>query len=103
EEKECTPYNSFKSTVLALFKISVGLGSLETTKRVTNPTLYFVLLVLYIILTIRLLLSILIALMGESVSEISKESEKIRKLQQTCYASDTTESRSTGTSSARSD
>ncbi|XP_064425112.1 transient receptor potential cation channel subfamily V member 3-like [Latimeria chalumnae] len=81
EEKECTPYNSFKSTVLALFKISVGLGSLETTKRVTNPTLYFVLLVLYIILTIRLLLSILIALMGESVSEISKESEKIRKLQ----------------------
>nr|XP_014354199.1 PREDICTED: transient receptor potential cation channel subfamily V member 3-like [Latimeria chalumnae] len=79
-EDECSPYSSFKTAVTELFKLTLGLGDLEIPD--TNyPELYFVLLVLYIILTFVLLLNILIVLMNESVGDVSKDSETIWKLQ----------------------
>lgn len=45
------------------------------------PGVFVILLVTYIILTFVLLLNMLIALMGETVGQVSKESKKIWKLQ----------------------
>lgn len=45
------------------------------------PAVFLILLVTYIILTFVLLLNMLIALMGETVGQVSKESKKIWKLQ----------------------
>ncbi|KAG7480881.1 hypothetical protein MATL_G00060900 [Megalops atlanticus] len=47
----------------------------------TYPVVFLILLVTYIILTFVLLLNMLIALMGETVGQVSKESKKIWKLQ----------------------
>lgn len=45
------------------------------------PGVFVILLVTYIILTFVLLLNMLIALMGETVGQVSKESKQIWKLQ----------------------
>ncbi|XP_078080725.1 transient receptor potential cation channel subfamily V member 3-like isoform X2 [Mustelus asterias] len=84
--EECPPgtdclYNGFSSAILELFKLTIGLGELDIQKHSTFPIFFHTLLVLYVILTFVLLLNMLIALMGETVTKISSESEKIWKLQ----------------------
>lgn len=64
-----------------LFKLTLGLGDLEIQQNSKYPVLFLLLLITYVVLTFVLLLNMLIALMGETVEDISKESEHIWKLQ----------------------
>ncbi|XP_069766904.1 transient receptor potential cation channel subfamily V member 3-like isoform X2 [Narcine bancroftii] len=77
---EC-PFDGFSTAILELFKLTIGLGDLGIQKHSRFPIFFHTLLVLYVILTFVLLLNMLIALMGETVTKISSDSEKIWKLQ----------------------
>ncbi|XP_038670629.1 transient receptor potential cation channel subfamily V member 3-like [Scyliorhinus canicula] len=79
--EECSSFESFNTATLELFKLTIGLGDLEVQRQAKHPQLFLFLLVLYVILTFILLLNMLIALMGETVENISKESKIIWKLQ----------------------
>ncbi|XP_075706994.1 transient receptor potential cation channel subfamily V member 3-like [Rhinoderma darwinii] len=81
EGDECGSYNSFKTAIVELFQLTIGLGDLELQQDSKYPTLFLLLLIVYVILTFVLLLNMLIALMGETVEKISKESEHIWRLQ----------------------
>ncbi|KAJ3604697.1 hypothetical protein NHX12_029437 [Muraenolepis orangiensis] len=67
--------------LLDLFKLTIGMGELDMIHSARYPGVFLVLLVTYIILTFVLLLNMLIALMGETVGEVSMQSKKIWKLQ----------------------
>ena len=59
------------------------MGELDLLQSAQYPAVFLLLLVTYIILTFVLLLNMLIALMGETVGRVSKQSKKIWKLQVT--------------------
>lgn len=61
--------------------LTLGLGELDVPKNAKYPILFLLLLISFVILTFVLLLNMLIALMGETVEDISKESEHIWRLQ----------------------
>ncbi|KAM3615569.1 uncharacterized protein V6R79_004262 [Siganus canaliculatus] len=82
-------YSDFRFTTLELFKFTIGMGDLEFTDHVQFKEVFYVLLILYIVLTYILLLNMLIALMGNTVEKISKESENIWKLQRAFTILDT--------------
>ncbi|XP_070416981.1 transient receptor potential cation channel subfamily V member 3 isoform X2 [Equus przewalskii] len=81
DNKNCSSYGSFSDAVLELFKLTIGLGDLNIQQNSKYPILFLFLLITYVILTFVLLLNMLIALMGETVENISKESERIWRLQ----------------------
>ncbi|XP_055453337.1 transient receptor potential cation channel subfamily V member 3 isoform X1 [Psammomys obesus] len=81
DNKDCSSYGSFSEAVLELFKLTIGLGDLNIQQNSTYPILFLFLLITYVILTFVLLLNMLIALMGETVENVSKESERIWRLQ----------------------
>uniref|UniRef100_A0A8D1D4F5 Ion transport domain-containing protein n=1 Tax=Sus scrofa TaxID=9823 RepID=A0A8D1D4F5_PIG len=81
DNKDCTSYGSFSDAVLELFKLTIGLGDLNIQQNSKYPILFLFLLITYVILTFVLLLNMLIALMGETVEDVSKESERIWRLQ----------------------
>ncbi|XP_026986489.1 transient receptor potential cation channel subfamily V member 3 isoform X2 [Sagmatias obliquidens] len=81
DNEDCTSYGSFSDTVLELFKLTIGLGDLKIQQNSKYPILSLILLIIYVTLTFVLLLNMLIALMGETVENISKESERIWRLQ----------------------
>nr|XP_033777844.1 transient receptor potential cation channel subfamily V member 1 [Geotrypetes seraphini] len=74
-------YNNLYFTCLELFKFTIGMGDLEFTENYKFKIVFYLLLVLYVILTYILLLNMLIALMGETVNKIAQESKNIWKLQ----------------------
>ncbi|XP_055003658.1 transient receptor potential cation channel subfamily V member 1-like isoform X2 [Boleophthalmus pectinirostris] len=74
-------YNDFSFTILELFKFTIGMGDLEFTDHVQYKEVFYILLILYIVLTYILLLNMLIAIMGNTVERISSESENIWNLQ----------------------
>nr|BDR61291.1 transient receptor potential cation channel subfamily V member 1 [Hynobius vandenburghi] len=74
-------YNDLYYTCLELFKFAIGMGDLEFTENYRFKPIFIFLLVVYVILTYILLLNMLIALMGETVSKIAQESKSIWKLQ----------------------
>ncbi|KAL0979703.1 hypothetical protein UPYG_G00188450 [Umbra pygmaea] len=78
---QCRDTNTFSKFLLDLFKLTIGMGDLDMVSSARYPVVFLILLVTYIILTFVLLLNMLIALMGETVSQVSKESKKIWKLQ----------------------
>nr|XP_033778345.1 transient receptor potential cation channel subfamily V member 3 [Geotrypetes seraphini] len=78
---ECSSYNNFSTAIVELFKLTIGLGDLEIQQDSKYPVLFLLLLIAYVILTFVLLMNMLIALMGETVEKISKESEHIWRLQ----------------------
>ncbi|XP_025903554.1 transient receptor potential cation channel subfamily V member 3 [Nothoprocta perdicaria] len=78
---ECHSNNSLGPVLMDLFKLTLGLGDLEIQENSKYPVLFLLLLITYVVLTFVLLLNMLIALMGETVEDISKESEHIWKLQ----------------------
>ncbi|CAN2387835.1 Transient receptor potential cation channel subfamily V member 3 [Pristimantis euphronides] len=78
---ECSAYKSFSAAIVELFKLTIGLGDLEIQHDSKYPVLFLLLLIAYVILTFVLLLNMLIALMGETVEKISKESENIWRIQ----------------------
>ncbi|XP_021093816.1 transient receptor potential cation channel subfamily V member 3 isoform X4 [Heterocephalus glaber] len=81
DSEDCSSYGSFSDAVLELFKLTIGLGDLKIQQNSTYPILFLFLLITYVILTFVLLLNMLIALMGETVENVSKESERIWRLQ----------------------
>ncbi|XP_051531020.1 transient receptor potential cation channel subfamily V member 1-like [Myxocyprinus asiaticus] len=74
-------YKSISFTTLELFKFTIGMGDLEFTDNYNYEGVFYVLLILYIVLTYILLLNMLIALMNRSVEEMFSESTRIWKLQ----------------------
>ena len=80
---QCRDNNTFSSFLLDLFKLTIGIGEMDMINSAQYPAVFLILLVTYIILTFVLLLNMLIALMGETVGQVSKESKKIWKLQVT--------------------
>ncbi|XP_011606498.2 transient receptor potential cation channel subfamily V member 1-like [Takifugu rubripes] len=74
-------YNDIRFTTLELFKFTIGMGDLEFTDHVQSKEVFYILLILYIVLTYILLLNMLIALMGNTVERISKDNENIWNLQ----------------------
>ncbi|XP_075450259.1 transient receptor potential cation channel subfamily V member 1 [Ascaphus truei] len=74
-------YNNLYYTCQELFKFAIGMGDLEFTENYKFKPVFVFLLVIYVILTYILLLNMLIALMGETVSKIAQESKGIWKLQ----------------------
>lgn len=77
----CRDSQTFSTFLLDLFKLTIGMGDLEMIESAKYPGVFIILLVTYIILTFVLLLNMLIALMGETVGQVSKESKQIWKLQ----------------------
>uniref|UniRef100_A0AAX7UN23 Ion transport domain-containing protein n=1 Tax=Astatotilapia calliptera TaxID=8154 RepID=A0AAX7UN23_ASTCA len=77
----CRDNNTFSTFLLDLFKLTIGMGDLDMIYSAQDPVVFLILLVTYIILTFVLLLNMLIALMGETVGQVSKASKKIWKLQ----------------------
>ncbi|XP_061116095.1 transient receptor potential cation channel subfamily V member 4 [Conger conger] len=77
----CRDTHTFSNFLLDLFKLTIGMGELDMVDSAQYPVVFLILLVTYIILTFVLLLNMLIALMGETVGQVSKESKKIWKLQ----------------------
>uniref|UniRef100_A0A452H222 Ion transport domain-containing protein n=1 Tax=Gopherus agassizii TaxID=38772 RepID=A0A452H222_9SAUR len=77
----CRDSKTFSNFLLDLFKLTIGMGDLEMIESAKYPGVFIILLVTYIILTFVLLLNMLIALMGETVGQVSKESKHIWKLQ----------------------
>lgn len=77
----CRDSQTFSTFLLDLFKLTIGMGDLEMLESTKYPGVFIILLVTYIILTFVLLLNMLIALMGETVGQVSKESKHIWKLQ----------------------
>ncbi|XP_072289226.1 transient receptor potential cation channel subfamily V member 4 [Eucyclogobius newberryi] len=78
---KCRDQDTFSAFLMYLFKLTIGMGELDMIHSVQYPVVFLILLVTYIILTFVLLLNMLIALMGETVGQVSKESKKIWKLQ----------------------
>ncbi|KAJ8286082.1 hypothetical protein GJAV_G00034340 [Gymnothorax javanicus] len=78
---QCRDTHTFSNFLLDLFKLTIGMGEMDMVDSAQYPMVFLILLVTYIILTFVLLLNMLIALMGETVGQVSKESKKIWKLQ----------------------
>ncbi|XP_030648790.1 transient receptor potential cation channel subfamily V member 1-like [Chanos chanos] len=66
---------------LELFKFTIGMGDLEFTENYKHTKVFFIVLILYIVLTYILLLNMLIALMNKTVDRLYDESTNIWKLQ----------------------
>ncbi|XP_018413130.1 PREDICTED: transient receptor potential cation channel subfamily V member 1-like [Nanorana parkeri] len=74
-------YSGLYFAILELFKFTIGMGDLEFNENLKFKHFFMFLLILYVIFTYILLLNMLIALMSETVNEVSKESKSVWKLQ----------------------
>ncbi|NXM91014.1 TRPV2 protein, partial [Oenanthe oenanthe] len=74
-------YGGLLSVSLELFKITIGMGDLDFQEHARFRYFVMLLLLLFVILTYILLLNMLIALMGETVTDISGYSKSVWKLQ----------------------
>ncbi|XP_043975914.1 transient receptor potential cation channel subfamily V member 1-like [Gambusia affinis] len=74
-------YNDIGFTTMELLKFTIGMGDLEFTDHVQNKTVFYVLLICYIVLTYILMLNMLIALMGNTVERMTEQSQTIWNLQ----------------------
>ncbi|XP_077167353.1 transient receptor potential cation channel subfamily V member 3 [Paroedura picta] len=81
DDSKCHSNSSLGTVVIQLFELTLGLGDLAIHDKAKYPVLFLLLLISYVVLTFVLLLNMLIALMGETVEDISKESEHIWRLQ----------------------
>eukprot|EP00079_Xenopus_tropicalis_P026729 XP_012820642.1 PREDICTED: transient receptor potential cation channel subfamily V member 4-like [Xenopus tropicalis] len=81
ENPSCQHSTTFSKLLLELFTLAIGMGDLEIISHAKYPAVFIILLVTYLIITFVLLLNMLIALMGGTVGEVSKESKQIWQLQ----------------------
>lgn len=79
-------YGGLLSVSLELFKITIGMGDLDFQEHARFRYFVMLLLLLFVILTYILLLNMLIALMSETVTDISGDSKSVWKLQVRCGA-----------------
>ncbi|XP_074869372.1 transient receptor potential cation channel subfamily V member 2-like isoform X2 [Carettochelys insculpta] len=81
DDKGLVSYSGLLSTSLELFKFTIGMGELEFQERMKFKYFVILLLLLFVILTYILLLNMLIALMSETVTNVSGYSKSVWKLQ----------------------
>nr|XP_006138753.1 transient receptor potential cation channel subfamily V member 2 isoform X1 [Pelodiscus sinensis]XP_025035075.1 transient receptor potential cation channel subfamily V member 2 isoform X1 [Pelodiscus sinensis] len=81
DDKGGGAYRGLLSTSLELFKFTIGMGDLEFQEHVKFKYFVLLMLLLFVILTYILLLNMLIALMSETVTNVSGDSKSIWKLQ----------------------
>ncbi|XP_028278366.1 transient receptor potential cation channel subfamily V member 1 [Parambassis ranga] len=83
ENQNCVEptFKNISYTTLELFKFTIGMGDMEFIQHYKYKEVFYVLLIVYIILTYILLLNMLIALMNRTVERITNESTSIWKLQ----------------------
>ncbi|XP_061326216.1 transient receptor potential cation channel subfamily V member 2 isoform X3 [Pezoporus flaviventris] len=74
-------YGGLLSVSLELFKITIGMGDLDFQEHARFRYFVMLLLLLFVIITYVLLLNMLIALMSETVTDISSYSKSVWKLQ----------------------
>uniref|UniRef100_A0A8C6VDQ2 Ion transport domain-containing protein n=1 Tax=Naja naja TaxID=35670 RepID=A0A8C6VDQ2_NAJNA len=74
-------YSGLLRTALLLFRFTIGMGDLEYNKNVKHSYVAMLLVLLFVILTYILLLNMLIALMSETVTDVSKYSQSVWQLQ----------------------
>ncbi|XP_063147159.1 transient receptor potential cation channel subfamily V member 2-like [Candoia aspera] len=74
-------YAGLLKASLQLFKFTIGMGDLEYCEKTKYSYFVMVLLLLFVILTYILLLNMLIALMSETVTNVSGYSQSVWKLQ----------------------
>ncbi|XP_061868484.1 transient receptor potential cation channel subfamily V member 2 isoform X2 [Colius striatus] len=74
-------YGGLLSVSLELFKITIGMGDLDFYEHARFRYFVMLLLLLFVIITYILLLNMLIALMSETVTDISGYSKSVWKLQ----------------------
>ncbi|XP_042298288.1 transient receptor potential cation channel subfamily V member 2-like [Sceloporus undulatus] len=74
-------YTGLLKTSLELFKFTIGMGELEFHENVKFKYFVMLLLLLFVVLTYILLLNMLIALMSETVTNVSGDSQSVWKLQ----------------------
>ncbi|XP_033028486.1 transient receptor potential cation channel subfamily V member 2-like [Lacerta agilis] len=79
--KDQVKYVGLLQTSLELFKFTIGMGELEFQEKIRFRYFVMFLLLFYVIMTYILLLNMLIALMSETVTEVSEDGQKIWKLQ----------------------
>nr|XP_034995211.1 transient receptor potential cation channel subfamily V member 2-like [Zootoca vivipara] len=79
--KDQVKYAGLLQTSLELFKFTIGMGELEFQENMRFRYFVMFLLLFYVIMTYILLLNMLIALMSETVTEVSEDGQKIWKLQ----------------------
>ncbi|XP_062391812.1 transient receptor potential cation channel subfamily V member 1-like [Sardina pilchardus] len=80
-ESDKPTFDNFYFTTLELFKFTIGMGDLEFSEQYRYKEVFYVLLISYIILTYILLLNMLIALMSQTVQDLTGKSMNIWKLQ----------------------
>ncbi|XP_070591549.1 transient receptor potential cation channel subfamily V member 2 [Erythrolamprus reginae] len=74
-------YSGLFQTALLLFKFTIGMGDLEYNEDVKYSDMAMLLVLLFVILTYILLLNMLIALMSETVTNVSGYSQSVWQLQ----------------------
>ncbi|KAG1937300.1 transient receptor potential cation channel subfamily V [Pimephales promelas] len=80
-DEDCKTSTDIGVITMELFKFTIGMGDLQFSGDSRYPEVFYVLLILYIVMTYILMLNMLIALMNQSVDEMSIESTSIWKLQ----------------------
>ncbi|XP_026582005.1 transient receptor potential cation channel subfamily V member 2-like, partial [Pseudonaja textilis] len=81
DSKEQAVYSGLFQTALLLFRFTIGMGDLEYNENVKYSDLAMLLVLLFVILTYILLLNMLIALMSETVTNVSGYSQSVWQLQ----------------------
>ncbi|XP_026580208.1 transient receptor potential cation channel subfamily V member 1-like, partial [Pseudonaja textilis] len=74
-------YSGLLRTALLLFRFTIGMGDLEYNENLKHSYTAMLLVLLFVILTYILLLNMLIALMSETVTDVSKYSQSVWQLQ----------------------
>ncbi|XP_058019997.1 transient receptor potential cation channel subfamily V member 2-like isoform X2 [Ahaetulla prasina] len=81
DSKDQAVYSGLPQTVLLLFRITIGMGDLEYQENLKYSNIAMLLVLLFVILTYILLLNMMFALMGETISKVSDYSQNIWQLQ----------------------
>ncbi|KAL7986885.1 hypothetical protein Chor_005804, partial [Crotalus horridus] len=81
DSKDQAVYAGLLQTALELFRFTIGMGDLEYNEKLKHSDVAMLLVLLFVILTYILLLNMLIALMSETVTNVSGYSQSVWQLQ----------------------
>ncbi|XP_015682664.1 transient receptor potential cation channel subfamily V member 2-like, partial [Protobothrops mucrosquamatus] len=81
DSKDQAVYSGLFQAALELFRFTIGMGDLEYNEKLKYSDIAMLLVLLFVILTYILLLNMLIALMSETVTNVSEYSQSVWQLQ----------------------
>ncbi|KAL7986884.1 hypothetical protein Chor_005803 [Crotalus horridus] len=81
DSKDQAVYSGLFQAALQLFRFTIGMGDLEYNEKLKYSDIAMLLVLLFVILTYILLLNMLIALMSETVTNVSGYSQSVWQLQ----------------------